>query len=133
MSVDNDLAVLSIDTAMQFVGDPDLPGHERHGCLHLHRWCQWVSQYHPDGVYDGEVGKAAEFNASLPPFLLSEVLKPHLEAGGRGLVHGAQVVGHLRQAVALRLDRGLGATVSAVVPGDEAAARLEASGSAPDR
>jgi glycosyltransferase involved in cell wall biosynthesis len=80
------LADRGLETHLWFVGDPDLPGHEQHGSLHLHRWCQWVSRYHPGGVYDGEVGKTAEYNASLPPFLLEGVLRPHLEAGGRGVV-----------------------------------------------
>jgi glycosyltransferase involved in cell wall biosynthesis len=80
------LAALEFDTHLWFIGAPDLPGHESHGCLHHHRWCQWVSQHHPNGVYDGEIGKAAEFNASLPPYLLREVLLPHLLAGGHGVV-----------------------------------------------
>ena len=29
------------------------PGHETAcgGKLHLHRWCEWISRYHPGGVY----------------------------------------------------------------------------------
>jgi glycosyltransferase involved in cell wall biosynthesis len=70
------------ETHLWFVGAPDLPGHESHGDLHLHRWCQWVSRYHPGGVYDGEQGKSAELGFSLPPFLLREVLAPHLASPG---------------------------------------------------
>jgi glycosyltransferase involved in cell wall biosynthesis len=80
------LAARGLETHLWFVGDPDLPGHEQHGSLHLHRWCQWVSRYHPGGVYEGEVGKTAEYAASLPPFLVDGMLRPHLEAGGRGVV-----------------------------------------------
>lgn len=80
------LAARGLETHLWFVGDPDLPGHEQNGSLHLHRWCQWVSRYHPGGVYDGELGKSAEYAASLPPFLVNGVLLPHLEAGGRGVV-----------------------------------------------
>jgi len=80
------LASLGCETHLWFIGDPGLPGHEQHGSLHLHRWCQWVSQHHPDGVYDGEVGKAADYNASLPPYLLRESLLPYLERGGHGVV-----------------------------------------------
>jgi glycosyltransferase involved in cell wall biosynthesis len=80
------LADRGLETHLWFVGDPDLPGYERQGCLHLHRWCQWVSRYHPGGVYDGEVGKTAEYSASLPPFLVDGSLRPHLEAGGRAVV-----------------------------------------------
>jgi glycosyltransferase involved in cell wall biosynthesis len=80
------LAGLGFETHLWFVGDPDLPGHERRDSLHLHRWCQWVSQHHPLGVYDGELGKAAEYSASLPPFLLRETLLPQLENGGRAAI-----------------------------------------------
>ncbi len=80
------LASRGLETHLWFVGDPDLPGTESNGSLHLHRWCQWVSSHHPGGVYDGELGKTAEYNASLPPHLFEHYLRPHLEAGGRGLV-----------------------------------------------
>jgi hypothetical protein len=80
------LASLGHETHLWFVGDPDLPGHESRGSLHLHRWCQWVSAYHRDGVYDGEWGKQAEYSASLPPFLLRDVLLPQLRRGGRAVV-----------------------------------------------
>jgi glycosyltransferase involved in cell wall biosynthesis len=80
------LAALGFETHLWFVGDPDLPGHETRGRLHLHRWAQWVSRYHPGGVYDGEFGKEYEFAASLPPYLFREVLLPHLRAGGRAVI-----------------------------------------------
>ena len=50
------LAEVGFETHLWFVGDPQLSGHETQGQLHLHRWCQWISQYHPGGVYDGEEG-----------------------------------------------------------------------------
>ena len=77
------LANLDFETHLWFIGDPDLPAHETHGPLHYHRWCQWVSKYHPCGVYDGELGKAADYNASLPPYLLREVLLPRLDEEGQ--------------------------------------------------
>jgi glycosyltransferase involved in cell wall biosynthesis len=80
------LAGLGHDTHLWFVGDPALHGHETRGALHLHRWCQWVSRHHPGGVYDGDFGKQAEYAASLPPYLVDEVLGPHLRAGGRAVV-----------------------------------------------
>ena len=80
------LAELGFETHLWFIGDPELPGHELRGTLHLHRWCQWVSRYHPGGVYDGELGKVAEYGASLPPYLVGDVLLPHLAGGGRGVV-----------------------------------------------
>ena len=67
-----------------FVGDPGLPGYELqkdNGCLHLHRWGQWISQYHPLGVYDGELEKLADFNLSLPPYIVEQVARPAVERG----------------------------------------------------
>jgi glycosyltransferase involved in cell wall biosynthesis len=94
------LAQRGHESHLWFVGDPGRPGHETRGSLHLHRWCQWISAHHPLGVYDGEVGKSADFAASLPPFLHAEVLAPHLEGGGRAVVlaeewHTAPAVLHL--------------------------------------
>jgi glycosyltransferase involved in cell wall biosynthesis len=66
------------DSHLWFVGDPALPGSEARGRLHLHRWCQWISQYHPGGVYDGEEGKRMDLSSSLPPHLVREILLPHL-------------------------------------------------------
>jgi len=80
------LASLGFETHLWFVGDPDLPGNERRGDLHLHRWVQWISRYHQGGVYDGEIGKQAEFTRSLPPFLVNDVLGPRLRMGDRAVV-----------------------------------------------
>jgi glycosyltransferase involved in cell wall biosynthesis len=94
------LAATGFETHLWFVGDPDLPGHETHDNLRLHRWCQWISRYHPAGVYDGEKGKQADYAASLPPFLFQEVLWPHLQHGGRAVLlaeewHTVHAVLHL--------------------------------------
>jgi glycosyltransferase involved in cell wall biosynthesis len=94
------LAEAGFETHLWFVGDPHLPGHETRGALHLHRWCQWISLYHPAGVYDGEEGKRTDYSASLPPFLLREVLLPHLQSGGRAVIlaeewHTVDAVLHL--------------------------------------
>ncbi len=80
------LTGLGFETHLWFVGDPALPGHERRGELHLHRWCQWLSRYHPAGVYDGDDAKRSDYAASLAPYLCRELLLPHLRAGGRSLV-----------------------------------------------
>ena len=80
------LAANGFETHLWFIGDPNLPGNECHQQLWLHRWCQWISRYHPAGVYDGEEGKQNDYAASLPPFLLREVLLPHLQRGGRAVV-----------------------------------------------
>jgi glycosyltransferase involved in cell wall biosynthesis len=80
------LAEAGFETHLWFVGDPHLPGHETRGQLSWHRWCQWISRYHSAGVYDGEEGKRTDYAASLPPFLLREVLLPYLQRGGRAVV-----------------------------------------------
>jgi glycosyltransferase involved in cell wall biosynthesis len=80
------LAGLGHETHLWFVGDPRLPGHEVRGNLTLHRWCQWISLHHPNGVYDGEEGKQEDYAKSLPPFLLANHLRPHLLRGGRAVV-----------------------------------------------
>lgn len=94
------LAKAGYETHLWFVGDPDLPGHETQEQLHLHRWCQWISRYHPAGVYDGEEGKRSDYAASLPPFLLQETLLSHLGEGGRAVIlaeewHTVDAVLHL--------------------------------------
>lgn len=65
-----------------FIGDPSLPGHDslRGGKLHLHRWCQWISEHHPGGVYDGEDAKLADWNQSLAPWITRELLAPLVAA-----------------------------------------------------
>jgi len=94
------LAHEGFDTHLWFVGAPELPGHEVHDTLQLHRWCQWISRYHPDGVYDGEEGKYADYATSLPPYLCQEVLLPHLASGGKAVIlaeewHTVDAVLHL--------------------------------------
>jgi hypothetical protein len=80
------LADVGYETHLWFVGDPDLPGHEIQGMLQVHRWCQWISQYHPSGVYDGEEGKRADYGALLPPFFVQQVLLPYVQQGGHAVV-----------------------------------------------
>jgi len=60
------LAQLGFETDLWFIGDPRLAGHENKGQFHLHRWGQWISAFHPAGVYDGEAGKRNDYSASLP-------------------------------------------------------------------
>jgi glycosyltransferase involved in cell wall biosynthesis len=70
-----------------FVGDPDLPSHEKKGLLALHRWCQPISQIHREhGLYAGEHEKSFEFATSLPIFLLESTLLPHLLRGGEAVI-----------------------------------------------
>jgi glycosyltransferase involved in cell wall biosynthesis len=80
------LAALGLETHLWFVGDPEAPGHESRGLLHLHRWTQWVSRYHQRDVYDGEWGKCSEFSRTLPPYLMKRYLRPYLSQGGHAVV-----------------------------------------------
>jgi glycosyltransferase involved in cell wall biosynthesis len=94
------LVASGFKTHLWFIGDPDLPGHEICDQLELHRWGQWISRYHPAGVYDGEEEKRADYAASLPPFLLREALLPHLRQGGTAVIlaeewHTVDAVLHL--------------------------------------
>src|SRR5512136_2392584 len=72
------LATAGYPTHHIFVGDPSRPGQEtRHnGKLVLHRWCQWISEYYPDGVYQGENEKVYDFNESVPGFVCDQIVKP---------------------------------------------------------
>ena len=88
------------DTHLWFVGDPNLPGHDQRSSLAMHRWCQWLSQHHPHGVYDGEKSKAHDYATSLPPYLMHEALLPALQQGRRAVIlaeewHTAHAVLHL--------------------------------------
>jgi glycosyltransferase involved in cell wall biosynthesis len=80
------LADAGHETHLWFVGDPELPGCERQGLLTLHRWCQWISHHHRNGVYDGEEGKVRDYSRSLPPFLFEQCLHAQLVNGGRAVV-----------------------------------------------
>ncbi|TMD87795.1 MAG: glycosyltransferase family 4 protein [Chloroflexi bacterium] len=77
------LAQLGYQTYLYFCGDPDLPGEETHesGRLVYRRWCQWISARHRGGVYDGEEEKIRDWNASLPPSLIDNVIAPAAAAG----------------------------------------------------
>ena len=82
------LASRGFTTHLYFVGDPDAPGVEqvRGLPLHYHRWCQWISRYHPRGVYDGEEVKLADFRVSLPPHLVHKRIRPAVRQGKRVVV-----------------------------------------------
>ena len=86
------LAMLGYHTHLYFCGDPDLPGEETHegGRLHYRRWCQWISAQHRGGVYDGEEGKIRDWNSSLPPSLIDNVIVPAAAAGSSVVVLGEE-------------------------------------------
>ncbi len=71
-----------------FVGDPTLPGHEAlvDGKLNLHRWCQWISAFHPEGVYSGEEGKWRDFSSSTVDFVVDHIALPAIQRGHRLVV-----------------------------------------------
>ena len=72
------LASLGLRTHLFFVGDPRAAGTEAlmDGKLTLHRWCQWISKYYPEGVYQGEEEKIYDFNDSLPWYILEHIARP---------------------------------------------------------
>jgi len=75
------LANHGYETHLFFLGDPRLPGEETHGRLTLHRWAQWISAYHPRGVYDGEEDKRRDLAASLPSYLVDRLIAPAIARG----------------------------------------------------
>ncbi len=87
-NIANWLASRGYHTHLIFIGSPDLAGHETHsgGLLHYHRWCQWISRYHPLGVYDGEEGKLFDFNQSAPLFIIDQIARPAIAQGRRLVV-----------------------------------------------
>lgn len=72
-------------TDLIYIGDPDLPAvdSEVDGRLTWRRWSQWISKYHPLGVYDGEEGKLADYRASVPAFVADEIVAPAVARGQR--------------------------------------------------
>jgi glycosyltransferase involved in cell wall biosynthesis len=88
----NALSSMGFETHLFFVGDPHLPGHEplKKGKLHFHRWCQWISRYHPGGVYDGEEGKLYDWDRSVPPWLEKELIEDKVSRGGSVIIIGEE-------------------------------------------
>jgi glycosyltransferase involved in cell wall biosynthesis len=79
-----ELSRLGFRTHHVFVGDPELPARsEPHENLVLHRWAQWLSRHHPHGVYDGEEAKLVDWDATVPPFVVNELVAP---AAARGML-----------------------------------------------
>ena len=78
-----------INTELVFVGAPEKDGIERRSeHVLLRRWCQWISQHHPGGVYDGEDAKAADYTASVPPMVCAEIVAPARRRGEDVLIIG---------------------------------------------
>lgn len=66
-----------------FLGDPSLPAVEHHRSLTLHRWGQWISRYHLEGVYAAEYEKKADLDESLPTYVVEQIAKPAAQEGRR--------------------------------------------------
>ena len=81
------LAEQGYETHLFFVGDPELPGEEAivGGKYVLHRWSQWISHYHPNGVYDGEDNKVNDYTGSVPQYILDNIAR-RAAAEGKTLV-----------------------------------------------
>ena len=77
------LASKDYPTHLFFIGDPYLEGEEatEHGKLILHRWCQWISQSYPNGVYQGEYAKHEDFSRSIPPWIIEHIVEPSVAQG----------------------------------------------------
>jgi glycosyltransferase involved in cell wall biosynthesis len=77
------LAEGGYETHLFFIGDPGKEAVETHydGLLTFHRWCQWISGYHPNGVYDGEGRKIFDYQDSVPHYLVNQVIRPAAQEG----------------------------------------------------
>ncbi len=77
------LASMGFPVHLFFIGDPRLKGEEttKGRRLSLHRWCQWISEYYPRGVYEGENEKLFDFNESIPWFVSEHIVKPAARQG----------------------------------------------------
>ena len=86
------LATMGFRTHLFFIGDPEFKGEEVRykGKLTLHRWCQWISKYYPNGVYEGEDEKLYDFNESLPWFVKEHVVKPAVARGRMVVILGEE-------------------------------------------
>jgi len=77
------LARMGFRTHLIFVGDPRKKGEEISNRRRptLHRWCQWISEYYPNGVYQGENEKLRDFDESVPWFVTERIIKPAMNQG----------------------------------------------------
>ncbi len=86
------LAGMGFVTHLFFVGDPKLAGEESlvGGKLILHRWCQWISEYYPRGVYEGENEKLYDFNESIPEYVTERIIRSNSDAGKVTVILGEE-------------------------------------------
>lgn len=77
-----ELARLGFETHHIFVGDSKLPARSQpHKNLTLHRWSRWLSAHYPEGVYSGEESKLHDWNNSVPPFVVADLIRPAAQRG----------------------------------------------------
>jgi glycosyltransferase involved in cell wall biosynthesis len=69
-----------------FVGDPANAASETKGNVTLRRWSQWISAHHPRNAYDGERAKIADWESSLPSFVVDQIVAPTAAANERTLI-----------------------------------------------
>ena len=75
------------DVQLIFVGDPHAEAIEAGDPgVTLRRWSQWISKQHPRNAYDGETGKIHDWEVSLPPWIVDNLVVPAHAAGERVLV-----------------------------------------------
>ncbi|MBV8369917.1 MAG: glycosyltransferase family 4 protein [Candidatus Eremiobacteraeota bacterium] len=75
------------DVQLFFAGDPHAPAVEPSDPgVTLRRWSQWISAQHPRNAYDGEPGKVHDWETSLPPWIVDEMVAPAQARGERVLV-----------------------------------------------
>lgn len=75
------------DVQLFFVGDPHAkPIEESDPGVTLRRWSQWISAQHPRNAYDGEAEKIHDWEFSLPPWIVDNLLVPAHARGERLLV-----------------------------------------------
>lgn len=88
----NGLADMGFVVHHIFIGDPGMDGMElrKDGKLVLHRWCQWISESHQNGVYDGERWKFDDFTKSVPPFVVQDLVYPAVSAGKQAVILGEE-------------------------------------------
>ncbi|HEY7127424.1 MAG TPA: glycosyltransferase [Ktedonobacterales bacterium] len=84
------LAELGYTTHLIFVGDPTKLAVETRvgGKLILKRWSQWISKYYLSGVYDGEEAKIYDYNESVPPHIVKDIVEPAAKEGKLVVVMG---------------------------------------------
>ena len=70
-----------------FCGDPAAAASEPYGKnVTLRRWSQWISAHHPRNAYDGEAQKILDWEASLPTFIVDQIVAPTAALNERTLV-----------------------------------------------